>query len=980
MSNLAHQNGGKSSTRWPTPLLGAVIVISGLFALFLVVTHFVKCYSDPTGWISMAENLYLRGWVPRWSVTYAAYLYWPLKLVGPHYVYISNLPWLVIMMLLLAGAAYRCVRKDTSADRLRAQRIFIWVMLVFIWINHDLARELLNPYREAFTFSFLAASLYVLTGKDQRPVFWRMFCAGVLLGFSTAVREPHLLATVSVGLMLFGMICAKGPTPGDWRQFPMLAAGIAIGMTPFFMQNAAYSGYWWIPSYMWAKLGLMIKDISFFHPVFIVQPWYALAGLLAAGGIAVAAQRYGKNRGTGSPESRLRRWKLTALILVLLFAVTLVVLMLMDWVPAMRSERFLKTGRGTYNHLTGKWDVVGQLLLVLGLIDMTLKRERLLALMTVPSAMIFFVFWCFYTYMKDRYVFGVEFFVYPIMALGAHRTACLLSLPFRSPDRREWVQTALVLCVAASLGGWMAYRSWVGDHSMKVWHLAENKQALEPLLRKPYVFDCSRAHYGQALASTMAGTFTQVHQHNRALFFWNVDEVKPGKLDQSYRKLSEKVFAALDHRNIYDYGLERRHLVRFWLDSIPVIKLDQLPHPINVYGRHLDEPLYHLQTWKNVEYQYNLPVRIKEHEPFLLVFDLFRLWDYPERSFCRIANGDRLIEIPANNHLQWLAFPEGVANHELVFESDAGLPSDPFLHAFKLNDEITLSLGLNSAYWYRNYLSSEFLLPRLIHNDAAILLHEGNLQVPSFADSDREVYVRLHYSHYQGEIPVTDDHRLVISSGSETVEAPIPGKNQSVSAVLALGSGAGGLQMKNIHLRKEAPAFDQHKKKKRMNAERIGFVRLHNFKVWTLPRAMPPSLAVTASPEHEPWRKVGFYPTEKGPSGSFCWMKPDAELHLPRAIDAGVMEGRITLLNLRPEANPATPAWRWNGEAVTPSRMEIRDGGKITDYYFEALPMTAGETNTVGITCGEWVPSRDSGIHDTRSLGLCFLGADFAVH
>jgi len=976
MSNISPKE-STSKPSWSPVLLVAAYLITGLFVIYLVRTHFVKCYSDPTGWISMAENLYLRGWVPRWSVTFAGYLFWPLKWLGPHYVYISNLPWLTLLVLFLSGATYRCIRKESTEDYSRAQRIFIWLMLVVIWINHDLARELLNPYREAFTFSFLAASLYVLVGRDQRPVYWRTFCSGALLGFSTAVREPHILATASVGLMLISMLYEKMPACG-WRHFPVLVAGLCTGMLTFFAQNAAFSGYWWIPSYMWAKLGPIIQGQELLHPVFILHPVVVLITVLLAGLMWAIMARYTRTAPELTIEARRRRWKIIAVLAGAVFVTAITVLMMMDWVPAMRTERFMKTGRGTINHLRGKWDLAGQILLIVGLVDLYLKRERLLACMTLPSAGIFLGFWCLYTYVKDRYVFGVEFFVYPIMALGAHRLAYVCSLMWRSPQRREWCQNALVLAAAVVLCGWMAHKVVIGDQSMKVWHLVENKKALEPLLQKPFVFDCQRAHYGQTLATMMSdGTFIRVHQHNRSLIYWDVNSVEPEKLDESFTQLSRRIFSAVDNRNIYDYGVDRRYLVRFWLDSVPVINLKELPHAINVYGKKLDEPLYHLQKWTNTEYRYPLPSRLGEHSPFLLAFDLLRLWDYPERSFCRVRAGEQLIDVPALNHFQWMEFPSGATGEKITFESDAGLPANPFVHAFGLNDEISLSLGLNSQYWYRNYLSQDFLMPRLIHSAAAILMNKGEIRVPAFADVDHDVFARFHYSHFEGEVRVTDEHKLVVSCESETVVSRIPGKNQSMNMFIPLGPGTGGLDMKHIQFRRQMPEFKKQKLKTSMNAERLGFVKLHNVKLWSLPRLMGTSCLVSAEPEHEPWRKQGFYGTENGSSGSFCWMQPEASLHLPPAATPGVMSGKVTLLNQRPDSMPATPAWRWNNEDISPSRIEIKDDGKITEYYFESLPRSVDAGNILAISCEEWVPSRDSGIRDSRSLGLSFLGARF---
>jgi len=962
--------------RWSKALLAAVFMVTGLFVLYLVCTHFVKCYSDPTGWISMAENLYLRGWVPRWSVTFAGYLYWPLQLLGAQYVYMSNLPWLTLLVLLLSGATYRCLRKDDAAGSFRAQRIFLWLMLVTIWINRDLARELLNPYREAFTFSFLAASLYVLVGRDQRPVYWRTFCSGMLLGFSTAVREPHILALSSVALMLVCMLYERMPV-GGWRHFPVLTAGMMAGMSTFFIQNAAYSGYWWIPSYMWAKLGPMIQGQSFFHPIIIVHPVIVLIAAPLAGLIVLGLLRHSRNAAVMTVEARKRRWKIIAMVIGIVFIAAFTFLMLMDWVPAMRTERFVKTGRGTINHLRGKWDLAGQLLLLVGLVDLFLKRERLLAFMTLPSAVIFLGFWSLYTYVKDRYVFGVEFFVYPIMALGAHRIAYTCSLVWKTPHRREYFQNTLVLAAAIGLCGWMVQKSVSRDYSMKVWHLVENKKALEPLLQKPFVFDCERAHYGQALATMMAGSFTTVHQHNRSLIFWDVDEVKPGKLDKSYTQLSKRIFSAVENRNIYDYGINRRYLVRFWLDSVPVINVKDLPHPVIVYGRILDEPLYHLQKWKNKEYPYTLPPQLEKQKPFLLAFDFLRLWDYPERSYCRVKTGDRVVELPGTNHFQWMEFPRGVSGETISFESDAGLPADPFIHAFALNDEITLSLGLDSKYWYRNYLSPDFLMPRLIHREAAILLSEGSINVPAYADADREVFARFHYTHFVGDIPVNDEHKLVVSCENEKVESRIPGKNESKSVFIPLGSGTGGLAMKQIHFSRQMPDFKKQKNKKSMNPERLGFVKLHNVKLWSLPKFMTDTLRVSADPEHEPWRSRGFYGTEKGSHGSFCWMQPQAALVLPPAASPGVVSGKVVLLNQRPENMPATPVWRWNDSEISPSRIEVRGDGKVAEYYFEAMTCEVDGPNVLGINSEEWVPSRDSDIRDSRSLGLSFLSAEF---
>ena len=84
------------------------------FVAYLLRCHFVKAYSDPTGWISMAETLMYEGEVSKWSTVFAMYLTVPLKILGLQYVFLSNVLWIVTLVLLL-GAGGVVMRRRQAA-------------------------------------------------------------------------------------------------------------------------------------------------------------------------------------------------------------------------------------------------------------------------------------------------------------------------------------------------------------------------------------------------------------------------------------------------------------------------------------------------------------------------------------------------------------------------------------------------------------------------------------------------------------------------------------------------------------------------------------------------------------------------------------------------------------------------------------------------------------------------------------------------
>jgi hypothetical protein len=231
----------------------AFLLLAGLACLVLR-QYSIKAFSDPYNWLTYARDLAQQFWVSRWPVTYPAFLWVMLKILGPYAVFLSNLPVLLLLLVLAAALAYTLAR-DTE-ERELAVLVGVGTLGLLAGFRPSLYVYLANPYRDPLSHVLLLAATLCFVrftrspGRGLAPVA----CAGLLLGLAASIREPAVLMMLPLALaalvtmplrpfrplavaaLTFGLFCALGLSP---LLFQMQAATDQLLLPPQVVREGA---------------------------------------------------------------------------------------------------------------------------------------------------------------------------------------------------------------------------------------------------------------------------------------------------------------------------------------------------------------------------------------------------------------------------------------------------------------------------------------------------------------------------------------------------------------------------------------------------------------------------------------------------------------------------------------------------------------------------------------------------------------------
>lgn len=944
-------------------------VFWGLLVMTLVYflrTHWVRAYSDPVGWLERAIWFYehqVRSGTH--SLVYPFYLYWPLRLLGPHYVYISNLAWIIFLCALLGIVTMRLARAKGEDDRTERWRLCIWVLAAFVFFGRSVLGELINPYREAVAFSLLVGAFYFTSGAPGVKL-WHIGFSGFLFGLSAAMREPHIIILPSF-VFLLGYITYCEMPKRIWMYWMTFFVSTFLGMLPFWMQNYVSSGFWWIPEYIHGNMLPAIERYGL-HPLTIVpMNVFLILCLVIAISISLGVY-YQKNKRQSSEEKR--KWLIRCyfllfgimLLFILIFAVGLV------WgvIPLMNMDTLRRTGPKTFHYVSSQLGRYGRYLFGIGIVGMLLRREWKLMLLTVPSVFLFMMFWSFYSYVKPRYVFSAQLFLFPVVAYGAHVLFVGVCRIKRIGKWRILIPNAAVALVCLGLAcqlGWYSWHSLKGSHSLKVWEMSRIRDEIGDVVDQPVYFDCANWRHTCVLAGIMATRDRHMLDIWRRHSFdidWQEMLTSGRSVDVGLAALSHDIIEDTTRNHIYDYG-PMRQAVRFWLDREPVIDLETVSGRLDLYGRIMDDDLYKLVPWSRS----CISISLADHpasQPLLAGIDLFRLWDYPERTYVKLVAGSFEMELPVTNHFVWIELPASVGREDMVIESDAPLPADPYIKIIRKNESITIDPGVEGDYWYRNYIFPEYEHAAFIDAGRIWLRRRSRIQLPVFAHSDKEVYTSFlaGASKVRGAEPAI----CTVRDGSGALSEIMLERGEMKRITLALGSA-------NEHFAMRDLVFD---------SPEPGRIWIGKFDIWSLPRKLPAKYTLTMDEEHVPWvqNSKGIYAVEQSSGIKFAWSSTDALLVLPAAENVDSMYRlTVTMINHRPAWLPAQPEWFWNGNPILPFEAEEGSTGALSSYRFDSVVFTSTTNNTLGLLCKPFVPSLHVPSADSRALGLGFVTVEW---
>lgn len=286
----------------------ALVICLLLFGSFLFLRHYVQDYSDPVGFVRRAIAWSEQGDHSDRAPLYPIILYGLMMLMGRDWVFISNLPFVLLMFGLLAALTARVSRDGRGESGCRSWALLagLFACCLFFSVRRYALLQLINPYREVPAFSGLLLAVVLCRRGWRTRRNWLLLLAGLVLGATTSIRETSLLLIIPLGLWLLGEMVA------DRRFRPVLLssliAGLVIGLLPLLHKNYTYSGRALVPAYSAGRVqtyevtgdwdipvpGMSLRHFSGVAPFAVrrTRQDYGYAGVLAfIFGIGLAVKR-----------------------------------------------------------------------------------------------------------------------------------------------------------------------------------------------------------------------------------------------------------------------------------------------------------------------------------------------------------------------------------------------------------------------------------------------------------------------------------------------------------------------------------------------------------------------------------------------------------------------------------------------------------------------------------------------------------------
>lgn len=231
------------------------LIGGGVLACFFVLVlgnYSIKAYSDCHNWLVFARDFTHEITHSRWPWGFPLFLRGVLSLVGPYWVYLANLP-VMLLLFVLASCAGLLFRND-GALRVPAVWAFLSVWSVVFATDANSFLHYLNPYRDPLSYVLLIASMVVfvraLASAVPRRRGWGVAGAGALLGLACSVREPSIL--MAAPMALYGFLAwragrravsnatspesASPPFP-FWATVFAFIAGMTVALIPLLVQT-----------------------------------------------------------------------------------------------------------------------------------------------------------------------------------------------------------------------------------------------------------------------------------------------------------------------------------------------------------------------------------------------------------------------------------------------------------------------------------------------------------------------------------------------------------------------------------------------------------------------------------------------------------------------------------------------------------------------------------------------------------------------
>lgn len=908
MAKLADINQSDHGNRVPEERLvrAGLIGMLALSALYWLTDHYVKAYADPLNWLMIGEQVRHGDWqFPRPPV-YPVWLAWIQPLFGPVFVFLSNLPWLLLMTALVYGVTAAALRNGSGPGRRRAACVGLLAVGFLLWPNQRVYLLMLNPYREALAFTLLLAGVWgCLRFMRRETGLVGLAVAGLLGGLSVGARETCALVLLPLGLLM-AVHAWRTRHSGGVKALLWLGLWVALGLLPFLVHNHVYSGRFWVPTYA-------------------AQKWQRL------------------EEAVGSAVTNLP-------------------------VPGMRSYYFEETLTGTLAHFYEKFRGWGIGFFFLGLGVAVWRRHLVPLLFFLPAMLLQLFFYAHYRSIMDRYLFAVELFLVPFMALGLWQLLVWIT-------RCVWLRKRIPVTAGRAVGGLvltgvllMGLRLvWVHMHDhprLKTWQLAEMRQVVIPQL------DAPRSFLGDWHHRSMAAWFLQgkpLSTGNRIP--WS--RRQEYGVESTLHYLGTNLLHSASQSTLYEVAAAPLPLPRLWFDLEPVTILsDQVEH-LRSYREGEPLQVYRSVPWTQRTVDLDLEVP-EPGQPHMLLLDMKRMWDVPARSTCTLVMGDHPVSARLPNGLQALPLPDlaGQDMVHLTLESDAPLPTSPWARLQPINQALTLPLGMRAQAWAGSRLSEELLMPQPERTDGVYLLDHGTISVPAFAEHDREVYVEIQGRSVHNELTEGHPFRVSARTPRGTFHREVDSDAKAFELVFPLAPGKDRCEDLDVVLETGQPGLmEQLERYYRHEMDGFGGLLLTAVRVFSVPVLSGGSMVIDVGADMDgAYLLRGFHPRERSASGSSVrWTRGQAEIRL-LVESRGDVDILVTLREARPEASRPEPVFSMAGQRLDAEKIS---GESEEVVYRMRVPGTPGEQEyRLLIEVPTWSPHLQDHSSDQRQLGV----------
>lgn len=642
-------------------------------------------------------------------------------------------------------------------------------------------------------------------------------------------------------------------------------------------------------------------------------------------------------------------------------------------IPGMTVSRFPLGHRESVRLFIENLGWLNIALFVLGLGLAFFRKQRKMIGLLFSFMVLNLVFYGFYIYVKGRYLFVVEMFFFPFIGLaGAWLAGGLFRLSARwGTVVRQWCERVIVASLPLAVIGVLVFTMTRPYYRFQLWDVPAFREAVLPALDTPCVF-LGRTHYREMAAWLLQENFA----HSEVGYNMNEYTIRDEGLETALEETGAKYLLAASTNVLYGIGPAQPPLLHHWLDARTVLDLEELPVLPDHYGEPIEGTIYRVTPWTNREVGIEVELSPGD-QPMLLGLNVYRIWDYPERTWCRvIAEGEEVTGSVTNGFSFYELAGDLLTgkSFSVRLESDAPLPAEPVFHFWRLNETIPLSFGMQPRLWYYPYVSATLLQSPTKH-DAFYLFDEGWVNLPCFASTGRLCFAEFRVEGGLRGPPTGKADRMQAETALGRCDMALPVPRTQRRFTVMLGEGAGHFTMQKVQLSTTVDSWDaQLGRLKDGTSQTVRYVKLYDVNVFSVPAALHASLEIdVGGTEDAPYVASGFHQRERTSDGAARWTEGLAEMRLPLKPGTGRKCIVVREFAIRPGEVRKAPGFRINGHRVLPDSVEEkRPDADTVEYRFVVADALLRDDawDSLTIEVDPWSPADVLGVPDQRTLGL----------